>query len=129
MSAKLPPPTSATSLMVWCGDRNGLRVTSAEPLGSTPATEWILVVSRASWRLSGGNMVGNRRASMVLPAPGGPMRMTLCPPAAEISKARAETLAAALSENWKLEEFDPPDVLIRQKVQARYALDTWTERR
>ena len=30
-------------------------------------------------------MVGNRLASMVLPGPGGPIKMILCPPAAAIS--------------------------------------------
>ena len=33
-------------------------------------------------------MVGKRFASMVLPAPGGPISMALCPPAAAISMAR-----------------------------------------
>jgi hypothetical protein len=33
-------------------------------------------------------MVGKRFASMVLPAPGGPIKMALCPPAAAISSAR-----------------------------------------
>ena len=33
-------------------------------------------------------MVGKRFASMVLPAPGGPIKIALCPPAAAISNAR-----------------------------------------
>jgi hypothetical protein len=37
-------------------------------------TECILVVSSASWSVSGGSMEGRRRASMVLPAPGGPIK-------------------------------------------------------
>ncbi len=56
--------------------------------GSFPATEWILVVSSASCNERGGNIVGNLFASMVLPAPGGPTRMALWPPAAAISNAR-----------------------------------------
>ena len=44
--------------------------------------------SSASSKVSGGRMPGSRRASIVLPAPGGPMRSRLCPPAAAISSAR-----------------------------------------
>src|SRR5947208_2055400 len=42
----------------------------------------------ASSSESGGKTVASRRASMVLPAPGGPSMMTLWPPAAAISSAR-----------------------------------------
>ena len=52
---------------------------------STPST---IAVEAAQAIVKGGKMVGIRLASMVLPLPGGPMRMTLCPPAAAISKAR-----------------------------------------
>ena len=38
--------------------------------------------------VSGGSIVGKLFASMVLPAPGGPINIALCPPAAAISKAR-----------------------------------------
>lgn len=48
----------------------------------------ILVVSNASSTLSGGRIVGMRRASIVLPEPGAPIINTLCPPAAAISSAR-----------------------------------------
>src|SRR5439155_7151272 len=43
-----------------------------DPGGSVPATLAILVTSMASAHESGGKIVGNRRASIVLPAPGGP---------------------------------------------------------
>jgi hypothetical protein len=46
-------------------------------LGSLPDTECILVVSRDSARVSGGKIVGNLLANIVLPAPGGPMSITL----------------------------------------------------
>ena len=84
----VPPPTSATGEMVWCGERNGRTVSSVEPRFSLPATECILVVSRASRRVSGGNIDGRRLASMVLPEPGLPMSKMLCPPAQATSKAR-----------------------------------------
>ena len=58
------------------------------PFSIFPATEWILVVSRDSLMVSGGRIVGRRFAIMVFPAPGGPIMITLCPPAAAISKAR-----------------------------------------
>src|SRR5437667_277751 len=67
-----PPPISPASEIVWCGARNGRRATSDSPSGSTPATEWIFVVSSASSRLIFGRMVGSRRASIVFPDPGGP---------------------------------------------------------
>ena len=76
------------TLMVWCGDRNGRVLSKESSVRSLPATLWILVVSSASSMLSGGMIVGRRFAIIVLPAPGGPIRMTLCPPAAAISKAR-----------------------------------------
>ena len=59
------------------------------PLGaSSPATEWMRVTSSASSRVSAGSSDGSRRASIVLPVPGGPARRTLCSPAAAISSAR-----------------------------------------
>ena len=56
--------------------------------GSLPATLWILVVSNASNKVRGGRIVGRRFANIVLPAPGGPIKIALCPPAAAISNAR-----------------------------------------
>src|SRR5213594_3627917 len=83
-----PPPINPASEIVWCGARNGRRATSDSPTGSTPATEWIFVVSSASSRLIFGRMVGSRRASIVFPDPGGPIIRMLCPPAAATSSAR-----------------------------------------
>ena len=63
---------------------------SEEPLGNFPATECICVVSKLSASESGGRMPGNRLAIMDLPLPGGPIRITLCPPAApNAARARA----------------------------------------
>ena len=53
-----------------------------------PATEWIRVTSSASSSVSGGRRPGSRRASIVLPVPGGPARRRLWRPAAAISSAR-----------------------------------------
>ena len=55
---------------------------------STPATEWIFVVSSASSNVSGARMEGRRLASMVLPEPGGPIMRMLWEPAAATSSAR-----------------------------------------
>jgi len=68
-----PPPINPASEMVWWGDRNGRTPTNPAPASSTPATLWILVVSRASSKVKGGRIVGMRLASMVLPEPGGPI--------------------------------------------------------
>ena len=46
------------------------------------------VTSSASSRVSGGRIPGSRRASIVLPVPGGPASSTLCSPAAASSSAR-----------------------------------------
>jgi hypothetical protein len=48
----------------------------------------MVVASIASSNDNGGRMPGNRRASIVLPAPGGPIISRLCPPAAATSSAR-----------------------------------------
>ncbi len=53
-----------------------------------PTTECILVVSKASSKVIGGKILGKRLASMVFPAPGGPIKIMLCPPAAAISIQR-----------------------------------------
>ena len=74
--------------MVWCGARNGRVVQSARPAPSSPATLCTLVVSSASSSDIAGRMPGRRRASMVLPDPGGPMSRMLCAPAAATSSAR-----------------------------------------
>jgi hypothetical protein len=59
------------------GPREGQQ---GEPLPLRPAVLWIRVVSMASARIIAGRIVVSRRASIDLPAPGGPMRRTLCPP-------------------------------------------------
>ena len=83
-----PPPTRPTAEMVWCGARNGRRTTSATPGGSTPATLCTRVTSIDSSTDSGGMIEGTRRASMVLPAPGGPTMSRLCAPATATSRTR-----------------------------------------
>ncbi|MNS95357.1 hypothetical protein D3C72_1296130 [compost metagenome] len=84
----LVPPTSPAFETEWCGLRKGLTETRLPLGGSKPATEYSLVMSSASLKLSGGRMPGNRLASIVLPDPGGPTNMMLWPPAAAISSAR-----------------------------------------
>ena len=63
-------------------------MTSGRPGGSSPATLYTRVTSTASSMVSAGMMLGRRRASMVLPAPGGPLMSTLWPPATAISSTR-----------------------------------------
>src|SRR5919106_5416327 len=67
-----PPPRRPEADVEWCGARKGREGTSERPGPSRPATEWSRVTSRASSRVMAGRIVGRRRASMVLPAPGGP---------------------------------------------------------
>ena len=66
-----PPPTRPDGEIVWCGARNG-RCRTSPPPWCSPATEWMRVTSSASGRVSGGRIDGRRRASIVLPVPGGP---------------------------------------------------------
>ena len=70
-------PRSPASEMVWWGARNGRLVTNAVRSPVRPATLWIRVVSMASARVIAGRMVVSRRASIDLPAPGGPSSRTL----------------------------------------------------
>ena len=60
-----------------------------------PATDWMRVTSIASSGVSGGRIDGRRRASIVLPVPGGPCRNRLWPPAAATSSAGDERVVAA----------------------------------
>src|SRR5918996_344806 len=83
---RFPPPTSPCAEIVWCGARNGRWVASF-PF-PRPAALCICVTSSASSNVGGGRMPGSRRASMVFPAPGGPIISRLWPPAAAISSAR-----------------------------------------
>ena len=67
--------------------------------GLRPAADSRLATSRTSGADNGGSKPGNRCASSVLPAPGGPIISSPCSPAAAISKARlAAILAAHLGE-------------------------------
>src|SRR5258705_73340 len=84
--------------VVWWGARKGLSRTSPCPAESRPATLHTAVISIASSRARGGRRVPRRRASMVLPAPGGPSISRLCPPAAAISRARLAQTCPRTSE-------------------------------
>ena len=81
-----PPPTRPCAEIVWCGARNG-RSRISLPAAS-PAALCIWVISSASSSSGGGRRPGSRRASIVLPTPGGPTIRRLWPPAAAISSAR-----------------------------------------
>ena len=74
-----------------CGAARGTAASTTEPApgGSRPATEWIARRPRALRRTSAAaGFRRSRRASIVLPAPGGPTSSRLWPPAAAISSAR-----------------------------------------
>jgi hypothetical protein len=73
----LAPPIRPTSEIVWCGVRNGRVVINAVRRPVRPATRWMRVVSIASARVIAGKIVVSRRASLDLPAPGGPSRSRL----------------------------------------------------
>src|ERR1035438_5411058 len=75
---------------------------SPAPFGSSPATLWIWVVSRASAKVSGGRIPGKRLASIVLPEPGGPIISTLCAPAAATSSARFAVVCPRTSRKSRL---------------------------
>ena len=57
-----------------------------------------MLTSSISEGSSGGRIEGSRRASIDLPAPGGPIIRRLCPPAAATSSAR-------LAVSWPLMSF------------------------
>ena len=63
-----------------------------------PATEWSWVASNDSSRESSGRIVGSRRASIVLPAPGDPTIRRLWPPAAATSRARRACVCPRTSD-------------------------------
>ena len=86
--AARPPPTSAAIDALWCGARKGGWRTSGCSRESSPETEWMRVTSSASSGSRGGRIPGRRRASIVLPVPGGPASSRLCRPAAASSSAR-----------------------------------------
>ena len=73
--ARLPPPPGPTRR--GAAPETEAPRSAAAPGGRRPQTEWILVTSSASCRSSGGRIPGSRRASMVLPVPGGPISRRL----------------------------------------------------
>jgi hypothetical protein len=73
----LPSPISPVAEMVRWGARQGRVVTHAVRSPVRPTMRWIRVVSMASARVIAGRMVVRRRASIDLPAPGGPSKSTL----------------------------------------------------
>ena len=87
-----PPPTSPLAEIVWCGARNGRRTTSDTSGASMPATLYTRVTSIASATDSGGMIDATRRASMVLPDPGGPTMSRLWAPATATSSTRLTRL-------------------------------------
>ena len=79
-----------------CGAARGTAARSTSPPPRVQAgDEWMRVTSIASSRVSGGRIDGSRRASIVLPVPGGPCRNRLWPPAAATSSAGIEPVVAA----------------------------------
>ena len=80
-------PKSHIADTVWCGERKGRLYIGEAPCPSFPATNgsWFF---KGFMGVSGGRMVGILFSQHGFPAPGGPMRITLCPPAAAISRAR-----------------------------------------
>ena len=83
----VPPPAIPATETVWWGERKGRWFTNGFLLSSVPAMEWILVVSIDSSKVISGSIPGSRFASILLPEPGGPTKIILCPPAAATSNA------------------------------------------
>ena len=85
-----PPPVRPAmprSCGEGCGRAGG--APAGTPASSRPMTEWICVTSSASSpRHIRQDRRQPRRASMLLPEPGGPTSSTLCAPAAATSSAR-----------------------------------------
>ena len=75
-----------------CGAARGTGGASARPPSCWPAIECRRVTSIASAGVIGGRIDGSRRASIVLPVPGGPWRKRLWPPAAATSSAGTSAL-------------------------------------
>jgi hypothetical protein len=69
--APTDPPHVRNGVM---GARKGRVVTNVVRSSVRPATRWIRVVSMASARVIAGRMVMSRRASIDVPAPGGPSK-------------------------------------------------------
>ena len=53
----MPPPTRAAMDAEWWGARNGRRFDKA-PFARSPATDWIMEISRSSRGVSGGRIEG-----------------------------------------------------------------------
>lgn len=85
LAARDPPPTSAATDALWCGASSGGRESSADT--ASPLSERTDATSSASSSSSAGMMPGRRRASIVFPAPGGPLKSKWCPPAAATTRA------------------------------------------
>jgi hypothetical protein len=84
----VPPPTIDVLDALWCGDSKGGRTRKAPKFETPkPASECTALTSRASPTARSGNIVGNRSASIVLPAPGGPTIKTWCAPTADTNSA------------------------------------------
>ena len=81
-----PPPTKATALAEWCGERVG-RCPQRSSAKLPPRLATAALCS-ASASLIGGSRPAKRCASIDLPVPGGPINSSECPPAAAISSAR-----------------------------------------
>ena len=82
------PPDMAAAETVWCGERKGRCATIGDS-GPRQARDGVdLRGLEHLARLISGRMPGMRFASILLPAPGGPIMSTLCPPAAATSSAR-----------------------------------------
>src|SRR6266699_3617348 len=95
-----PPPIRPTSAMVWWGARKVRVVTAVRPL-VRPATRGMWVVSIAAARRIAGRTVARRRASLDIPAPGGPVPRR---PPAHARDALARPRACASYDPIRLDE-------------------------
>jgi hypothetical protein len=60
----------------------------SSPFDNWPATDCTIEISRSSRGSAAAGSTAGAGASIDLPAPGGPLKSRLCPPAAAISRAR-----------------------------------------
>ena len=98
-AATAPPPTSATSEIVWCGARNGRSVTRPDAAGSRPATEWIDVTSSASSNVSGGRTPGDAPRHHRLAGPRRPDHQHVVPAGGgDLERAARERLPVHVGE-------------------------------
>ncbi len=80
------------------------------------------LVDSAGHKLAG---AGQRRTRLGLLHQGS----VAAPCEAKVSAKRGERLASLLSETWRIDDFQPPEKLIAQKVRSRYSLPDWTRSR